>query len=190
LLLFAWWLALPTSLQAQGMESAPNIVTDAVKLQGVDEDARLQVFIEQRLSWDRKLAPFMLEVEVSAAVVSLGGTVSTPYERHRARRIAEHAGGIAGVVNGIKVDAALGPFIEARLGNPSDAVLRRRIEKILTASRRVPADRIGVGVDRGHVVLSGEVHDIGQRLRAGQLARSLHGVKSLTNQIRTETFGH
>lgn len=177
--------------QAQGMaeggREAPHVEAPAEKartLQGVDEDARLEALIERRLAWDRELAPYDLDVEVNNAVATLTGSVATIPESHRARRIADDTEGVLGVVNALLVDTALVPFAGERIEAPDDEALRGRIAEALAGDNQVVAEGIEVRVEDGHVVLSGEVSGVAQKSRAGRIARSLYGVRSLENEIR------
>jgi osmotically-inducible protein OsmY len=151
---------------------------------GKDADAVIAEGIAQRLAWDRELAPFRLRVDVQDGFVTIKGRVSTPAESHRARRIAEAADGVAGVVNVVEVDSALAPFAGTRLDRPDDKALRARIADTLATDPTVQASGIRVTVDRGRVVLAGQVGDVAQKERAEVMVRSLYGVQSLTNDLR------
>jgi osmotically-inducible protein OsmY len=147
-------------------------------------DAMLEQRIEQRIAWDRELAPFRIAAEANDGVINLSGTVSTIAESHRARRIANEVGGAVGVVNGITIDPALGPFAGSLLPRPSDATLRTRIAASLAGDDRVTATGIEIQVDDGHVTLTGRVPEVAQGEHAEQIVRSLFGVRSVVNEIQ------
>ncbi len=140
--------------------------------------------VGRRLAWDRKLAPFQLEVEVNGAVVKLIGTVSTSAESRRADRIAHDVTGVLAVVNALKIDPALAPSDENLLARPDDTMLEKRIAEALHGDARVSAENIQVNVDDGRVSLRGRVPSITEQVRAGPIARSLFGVRSVDNKIR------
>lgn len=139
----------------------------------VNEDARLEALIERRLAWDRKLAPFELDVEVNDAIVNLTGTVATSPESYLARRIAQDVRGVDAVVNGIYVDPALEPFAGKRLAPPSDEELEERVRKALSGDRNVDVEQVEVSVNDAVVTLNGQVANIFQKQRAERVARSL-----------------
>lgn len=187
MLVFAPLLAGPGpvgDLEGSGAQGAGAQGTGAQGLGGVDEDARLEDLVERRLAWDRELAPYDLEVGVTGAVVNLGGSVSTPAESHRARGIAEGTAGVLGVVNGIVVDPALARFAGEMPRQPDDATLRERIRALLEGNREVAVEDMEISVDQGYVVLSGQVGQVSQKVRAARIVLSLHGVQGLENEIR------
>lgn len=151
---------------------------------GPQADTRLEERIQQRLAWDKELAPYGLEVEVTEGIARISGSVSTSSEDHRARRIAEETKGVAGVVNAVRVDSALAPLAAGSLVDPpDDSTLRTRVIGSLAGDSQVQAQRVEVQVDRGRVILKGRVGDIVQKERAEHLARSLYGVQSVRNEI-------
>jgi osmotically-inducible protein OsmY len=150
-----------------------------------DTHAPLKARVARRLAWDRELAPFRLEVEVNGAVVKLIGTVSTIAESQRADRIAHDITGVLAVVNGLTVDQARAPSDESLSASPADTTLEKRIAETLDGDVQVAAENIEVNVDDGHVSLRGRVPSITQQVRAGQIARSLFGVRSVDNKIRS-----
>ena len=152
--------------------------------QGNESYAPLEAWVARRLAWDRELAPFRLEVEVNGAVVKLIGAVSTIAESQRADRIAHDITGVLAVVNGLTVDPALAPSGGTSLTQPGDEMLEKRITEALDGDARVDVMNIQVNVDDGHVSLRGRVPGITQQVRAGRIARSLFGVRSVDTKIR------
>jgi osmotically-inducible protein OsmY len=154
--------------------------------QGNESYAPLKARIARRLAWDRKLAPFQLGVEVNGAVVKLIGVVSTGAERQRADRIAHDVTGVLAVVNGLKVDPALATSGGVSLTRPNDNTLEKRIANVIDGDARVAVENIRVNVEDGHVSLRGRVPELTHQVRAGRMARSLFGVRSIDNKIRLE----
>lgn len=151
---------------------------------GAQADTMLEERIQQRLAWDKEVAPYGLEVEVTEGIARISGSVSTSFEGHRARRIAEEVKGVAGVVNAVRVDSALAPLAGSLLVDPpDDSTLRTRVVESLLGDRQVQAQDVEVQVDRGRVILKGRVGDVAQKERAEHLARSLYGVQSVHNEI-------
>jgi osmotically-inducible protein OsmY len=146
-------------------------------------DTRLEERIQQRLAWDKELAPFGLQVEVTEGIVRLSGSVSTSSEDHRARRIAEEVKGVAGVVNAVRVDSALIPLAGSLLDPPDDATLQARVIESISGDGQVQAQGVEAHVDQGRVILKGRVGDVAQRERAEHITRSLYGVQSVQNEI-------
>jgi len=152
--------------------------------QGNESYAPLKTRVARRLAWDRELAPFQLEVEVNGAVVKLIGAVSSGAERQRADRIAHDIAGVLAVVNGMTIDPTLAPSDENLLASPDDTTLEKRIAEVLDGDVQVAAENIQINANDGHVSLRGRVPDLTQQVRAGRIARSLFGVRSIDNKIR------
>jgi len=152
--------------------------------QGNENFAPLKARVARRLAWDRELAPFQLEVEVNGAVVKLIGVVSTDAESQRADRIAHDVTGVLAVVNRLTIDPTLAPSGENSLASPDDTTLEKRIAEALGGDVQVAAENIQINVNDGHVSLRGRVPDLTQQVRAGRIARSLFGVRSIDNKIR------
>lgn len=146
-----------------------------------DADSRIEQHVARRLAWDAELAPFDIDVEVDEGMVRLTGAVSTSTESHRAFRVADDIKGVGSVVNAIRVDPALEPYVDARAERPSDVELRKRILEVLERASGLKADQIGVSVEDGHVRLSGQVVGVTDQVVAGRLVRSLYGVRGVVN---------
>lgn len=147
-----------------------------------EELAAIEKQLSRRLAWDRQLAPYSLQATVSESVVQLSGRVATAAESHLARQVAEETRGVSNVVNNIQVDATLKRVAET-LEEPGDHTLQDRIRKLLRGDPDVQAEAVEVEVDAGHVRLAGEVPRVADRARAGHIARSLFGVRSVVNEI-------
>jgi osmotically-inducible protein OsmY len=170
------WVLLPAAL-AGSAAADQGLVVD------VDADARLEARIEQRLAWDRDLAPYALEVEVNEGIARLSGVVSTPSEDHRARSMAEEVSGVTGVVNALRVDSALVPLSDTPGEHLDDATLRERVRESLSGDGQVESRALEVRVERGRVTLEGRVGDVAQKARAEYIAGSLYGVQGVANAI-------
>jgi len=154
---------------------------DARQAAGLGADTRIERHVASRLAWDAELAPYALDVEVNEGMVRLSGAVATATESHQAFRIADAIEGVAGVINTIRVDPALEPYVGEQGEPPNDAELKRRIEAVLEHTDDLNADAIEVAVDNGHVRLSGQVVGASDQVIAGRLVRSLYGVHSVVN---------
>jgi osmotically-inducible protein OsmY len=162
-----------------------DLGADSYAKEGNESYSPLKARVARRLAWDRELAPFQLEVAVNGAVVKLIGAVSTRAESQRADRIAHDIRGVLAVVNGLTVDPALAPLSGASLTPPDDTTLEKRIAEALDGDARVAIKDVQVDVRGGHVFLRGRVPDLTHQVRAGRIARSLLGVESVDNKIRS-----
>ncbi|HEU0206068.1 MAG TPA: BON domain-containing protein [Pseudolysinimonas sp.] len=70
----------------------------------------------------------------------------------------------------------------------SDARLARRIMRRLDATPVVDAGNVDVCVDGGRVELRGSVESFSDRLACAEIAESLAGAGSVTNELRVRPF--
>ena len=153
----------------------------------VDEDRRLKQRIERRLAWDVELAPYDLEVKVNNSIVNLSGSVSTMAESHRARRLANEAKGVGGVVNALYVDPALVAFENRSLEQPADETLAQRLQVRFDHDPDLANESIEAEVEAGIVRLHGTITDYSSEMRAKRLAESLFGVKRVSSEFEVNT---
>lgn len=113
-------------------------------------------------------------IAVAAGVFSaLGG--SYLFEREKRRREAAK-GKLTGTVN-----SAVGSEVEA----PSDQDLADKVRSEVFRPDDAPKGSVNVNVERGVVVLRGEVEDPAQIEQIVSATRSVHGVGEVENLLRT-----
>lgn len=69
----------------------------------------------------------------------------------------------------------------------SDASVTAAVQRKLTADRKANFTRVDVDTDQGVVQLSGVVHTSEQKVRAGELAKQVTGVRRVENNLRVQT---
>jgi osmotically-inducible protein OsmY len=173
------WSQAAVAQQAAAADAAAAAQSGAAALA---EDERLADYVRQRLAWDAELAPFDLDVSVEDAVVRLSGSVATPAQSHRARRITEAAPASNAVVDSLYVDPALEPADKLPPA-PADPELASRVRQILAQDPAFEAEQVDVQVSDGTVTLAGRMPDVGQTTRAERMVRSLYGVERVVNQL-------
>lgn len=135
--------------------------------------------VTRELEWDSLVGTHAIHVAVTNRIVALTGTVGSYAAKVAAQRAAHRVPSVLDVVNDIVVHDPHG--IER-----SDAELAAAIRHALQWDVRVPDERIGSTVSRGHVTLEGTVTRIRERDDAESVVRSLCGVRSLENHISVE----
>ena len=126
-----------------------------------------------------------LAYKVDGGTVSLYGQVVRPSTRKDAERRVAKLAGVERVVNEIEVL----PFssYDDRIRVQTLREMQRTASLYLYFRGTNPSIRIIV--NRGHVTLEGVVSDEGDRRLASFAARSVPGVFSVTNNLRTERGG-
>jgi hyperosmotically inducible protein len=124
-----------------------------------------------------------LAYKIDGGTVTLYGQVVQPRTRKDAERSVARIDGVERVVNHIEV-LPLSSF---------DDQIRyrtfRELQRNLFYYMRGPNPSIHIVVNRGHVTLEGVVSTEGDRRLANFAARSVPGVFSVTNNLRTERGG-
>jgi osmotically-inducible protein OsmY len=110
-------------------------------------DAEIARAVRNVLSWNFLVPDDRIATTVTDGVVTLEGEVDTAFERREAERLVEPLAGVRAVFNHITVKPA--PIEPDRVRHAIEDALERRAERI--------ADRIGVEVRDGLVVLTGHV---------------------------------
>jgi hyperosmotically inducible protein len=121
-----------------------------------------------------------INVETYRGVVQLGGFVDNTAQKVQATTVARSITGVKEVRNdlriGAKPDATAGQVIDDRVVTAS--VKAKLVDDVTTK-----AYQINVGTDKGVVQLTGFVDSAGMKTRAGEIARSVDGVKQVRNDL-------
>jgi osmotically-inducible protein OsmY len=140
-------------------------------------DLQLRQDVLEELDFEPAVDAAHIGVAVHTGVVSLSGFVASYAEK----LAAEHA------VRRVKGVRAIAEEVEVRLPSDKktadDEIARRAID-ILRWWVGVPAERIGVTVEKGIVTLTGDVDAAFQKADAKAAIHKLSGVVGITNLIR------
>jgi osmotically-inducible protein OsmY len=134
--------------------------------------------VKRELTWDPRVEASRIGVFVENGAVTLTGRVSNYLEKLAAVEAAERVYGVRAVANELEVDL---PGSEVR----DDRDIAKAILHSLRWNVLVP-DTVKVEVHDGHVRLRGTVRHEFQRKAAEKAARSVKGVRSVTNLITLE----
>jgi osmotically-inducible protein OsmY len=107
----------------------------------------------------------------------MDGQIRSSTELYAAKRDVRRVRGVRAVVNHLEV--ILPPESER-----TDVDLAGAAEDMLRWNSAIPAGRVSVTADNGHLTLRGEVNHHYQRQAAEESVRELVGVRSVNNQIR------
>ena len=140
-------------------------------------DDLLKSEVNDELSWDPEVKSTDIGVIVKDGVVTLTGTLSSYAEKFAAERAVQRIAGVRGLAVELKVRL---PASHER----TDADIAFAVERAIEWNTLVPAGRVKVMVERGHVTLSGEVGWAYQREAAERAVRELFGVTDIANLVR------
>lgn len=139
-------------------------------------DRELQRDVTAELNWDPCVDATRIGVEVYAGVVTLAGLVNSYAQKCHAQTAAWRVGGVEGVIADINVELPDGD-------RRSDGDIAKAARNVLAWNASIPPRRLKVAVERGWLVLSGNVEWKYQSRAAESAVRNLVGVKGLVNLI-------
>lgn len=121
-----------------------------------------------------------INVETYRGVVQLGGFVDNTQQKEQATKVARSVTGVKEVRNDLRVstkpDATAGQAVD-------DSMLTASVKTKLTEDSTTKAHQINVGTQMAVVQLTGFVDSTTMKSRAGELARSVAGVKDVRNDL-------
>ena len=139
-------------------------------------DKELAQKVVGELRWDSRLACTDINVEVSDAVATLTGVVTSYAKKVAAQEAAHRVPGVLDVANDVEVK----PF--DRLAR-TDTEIAAAVRNALEWDALVPSESIQSTVSDGWVTLDGEVDYCREREDAGRAIMRLAGVVGVTNNI-------
>src|SRR5712692_11765262 len=132
----------------------------------VKRDTEIQQQVTQELTWDTRVEPADVGVEVRDGIVTLTGSVASYAEKLAAQEAAHRVRSVLDVANDILVDV---PGSHVR----TDADIAEAVRHSLEWSVVIPSDSIRSTVSSGWVTLEGHVYTWQQRLDAESTPRFL-----------------
>jgi osmotically-inducible protein OsmY len=139
-------------------------------------DSEIKRNVEDELRWDPDIDATDIAVTVKSGVVTLTGFAHNYSDKFEAERAAKRVAGVAGVANDIEV--RLGSLDE----RPDPEIAREAVTAIKT-QLPISGEKIKVTVERGWVMLEGELEWQYQKQSAERAVRRLKGVKGVSNLI-------
>ena len=163
-------LALGACSATRTQQSAGEVVDDTV----------LTAKVKTALIEDPVTKARQIDVETYRGVVQLGGFVDNQEQKARAGEIARGVTGVTEVRNDLKIADA----DQSTVGETvDDALITSQVKAKLIADSRTGAWQINVKSEGGNVQLMGFVDDENVKQAAGEVARSVDGVKSVDNDL-------
>ena len=121
-----------------------------------------------------------INVETYRGVVQLGGFVDNAQQKDQATKVARSVTGVKEVRNDLRVSTKP----EATAGQDvDDSMLTTSVKAMLAEDSATKAHQINVGTEKGVVQLTGFVDSTTMKAKAGELARSVDGVKAVRNDL-------
>lgn len=139
-------------------------------------DSQIKHDVEDELSWDPRITNSEIGVAVKDGVVTMSGFVASYAQRMAAEQAAERVSGVRALAEELSVKLPGSSDL-------SDTDIAHRAVNALKWDIEVPDSKIKVRVDKGWIILEGEVDWQFERHATERAVRYLMGVKGVTNQI-------
>ena len=162
--------------------------------QAVDDSA-ITLKVKSKLAADSQTSAIKIGVETKDAVVTLSGTVPTGTEKDEADKIAKNTEGVKRVVNDITInpDSLGATNLREKAGEAakdigesvSDATILTKLKAKLVADGITGTN---IDVDKGKVILKGQVDDAKKKAKAEEIAKNTAGVKDVKNQLTVKKY--
>ena len=139
-------------------------------------DTLLRDKVQTELGWEPRLDAGNIGVTAKSGVVTLTGNVPTFAEKHAAEVATRRVRGVKAVAEELEIRL---PFSVKR----DDRDIATAIVNRLAWDTQIPHDRVKATVEKGRVVLTGEVEWQFQKEAAEDHVRYLMGVVGVSNQL-------
>jgi len=151
-------------------ESAGEVIDDSV----------LTSKVKVALIDDPTTKAGQINVETYRGVVQLGGFVDNTQQKEQATKVARSITGVKEVRNDLRISTK--PHATAGQ-DVDDSMLTTSVKAKLMEDSTTKAYQINVGTEKGVVQLTGFVDSTTMKAKAGELARSVDGVKDVRNDL-------
>jgi len=193
-IVFAVGLVGPAQAQAPaGRASAPAKADQRVPGQNAVKDGWITVKIHSQFVPEDALEGSDIDVTTKAGVVTLTGAVPSEAGRARAIAVAKATDGVKSVTDSLRIMSVASTDTRGAAGSAArkagrsvnDGWIKSKIyAQFLTEWNTFDDSNIDIDVTNGAVALNGTVKSDAARARAGALAKTTDGVKSVKDNLK------
>jgi hyperosmotically inducible protein len=144
------------------------------------DDSVLTAKVKTGLIDDPVTKAGQINVETYRGVVQLGGFVDNAQQKEQATTVARSVTGVKEVRNDLRISTKPHATVGQDL---DDSMLTASVETKLMTDPTTKGYQINVGTQKGVVQLTGFVDSTTMKTRAGEVSRSVEGVKEVRNDL-------
>ena len=171
--------------EVRGVRKVVNDITTEWPTKRADQEIKNDAVAA--LGRDVYLVDLPITVAVEDGVITLTGSVASPFEKDRAARDIRWISHVKSVKNELEVEPWENPGVRKKAPHASDASLRTAVRDELDQDSRVDVSKIDVKVYYGGVTLEGSVPNHAQKRLAEKDARDVVGVGWVTDKLFAKT---
>lgn len=143
-------------------------------------DQQIEEAILDVLSRDPRVSPFEISVNVEDGVVTLSGEVDNLKAKRAAVRDVQNTMGVRRVNQALDIENQI--VVTASVDVDAGQI-KQNIVQAIRQDPYVDTTNVSVSVEEGSVTLTGNVETYFEKLQAGNVASTVNGVESITNNI-------
>lgn len=156
-------------------------------------DSWITTKVKSELAAHKDVSATHTHVTTIDGVVTLTGNAKTTVEKEKSAEIAGNVEGVKKVENRLVVIAAKGQTRAEKEGEGSlmidkgdDALITGKVKHALSSNPETKSLKTDVDTKDGAVTLMGTAHSESQKALAERVARKVHGVRSVTNDLEVK----
>ena len=167
-----------------GVESAGQKVDSSMnKVGNFMDDSTLTAKVKAALVDHESIKSTDISVKTDQKVVTLSGFVESQAQAEEAVKVAKGVEGVTSVSDKLHVRDSKETSVKGYAG---DTAITSEVKAKLLADDIVPSRKVKVETTDGVVQLSGTVDSQAQSDRAESIAKTIDGVKSVKNDLKTQ----
>lgn len=167
-------------------ESVKKAVKDTADTAGVEmSDSWITLKTKLALLADERVSSLDVSVKTRKGVITLRGKVESEQARQAAEEIALNIKGQKKVANHLMV---VSKAARKAVDRQDDQIVKD-VEKDIKNDARLKKATIDVRADKGIVTLTGKAPSLETCVRASEVARRVHGVRAVRNEMTFERKG-
>jgi len=167
--------------EVHGAKEVINQIILDMSFKRTDQDIKADVV--SALQRNVYLTDLPITASVKDGVVTLEGTVASPYEKDLATTILKRSSQVRKVENHLQVELWRDPGTRKKALPLSDELLHQHVQAELRQDNRIKADGVRIRVTNGTVTLDGTVPTFHQKQLAKEDTRNVVGVAWVINYL-------
>jgi len=167
--------------EVRGVKEIENMLVIDMAIKRTDQEIKADVV--SALERNVYLTDLPITVLVNDGVVTLEGSVASPYEKDLAREIVKRMSQVVRVENDLQVEPWRDPGVRKQVLHLSDDILHKHVQAELRQDNRIDADGIVIRLSNGTVTLDGTVPTLHQKQLAEKDTRNVVGVGWVINYL-------
>jgi osmotically-inducible protein OsmY len=176
-------LAYETVVSLPGVKSVDNQLELKGKRPAENSDGWISMQVKTALLFNSNVNGFKTQVFVTDGIVTLKGEAASQAQKDLAGEYAKDIKGVKDVKNEMTIAAVPGEPKKTISETIDDASITAQVKMLFLSHHSTSAFKTGVTVNNGVVTLTGKAASGAGKEMATKVARDVHGVKNVVNEM-------